>query len=157
MLGHELGVQQLVAPRDQPRHQMDQRHLAGVAGEGDHALAEEGAAQADAVEAAHQLAVRARPRRCGPGRAGRAPCRGALIGPLIQVSGRLGRACGAGVQHRLEGGVDPHLEPVRAHGAGQPAGHVEVARAGSGPARSGSIRKISIVLAGIGHREDAAP
>ena len=45
MLGDILGVEQLEAARDQPRHQMHQRHLRGVAGAVEHALAEEGAAR----------------------------------------------------------------------------------------------------------------
>ncbi len=57
MLGHELGVEQAVAAADQPPDQMHERHLRGVAAAGEHALAEEGSAQRDAVEAADQLAV----------------------------------------------------------------------------------------------------
>jgi hypothetical protein len=55
MLGDVLGVEQFEAAGDQPRHQMHQRHLRGVAGAVEHALAEEGAAQADAVEAADEI------------------------------------------------------------------------------------------------------
>ena len=57
MLGHELGVEKTEAADDQPRHQVDERHLAGVAGAAEHALAEEGAADRHAIEAAHQLAA----------------------------------------------------------------------------------------------------
>ena len=45
MLGDVLGVEQFEAARDQPRHQMHQRHLRGVAGAVKHALAEERAAR----------------------------------------------------------------------------------------------------------------
>ena len=55
VLGHELGVEQPEAAPDQAGHQMHQRHLRGVAPAREHALAEEGAAQRDAIEAAHQL------------------------------------------------------------------------------------------------------
>jgi len=49
VLGDILGVEQFEAAGDQPRHQMHQRHLRGVADAMKHALAEEGAAEADAV------------------------------------------------------------------------------------------------------------
>ena len=57
VFSHELGVQQPVAAADQTGHEVDQRHLRGVPPAGEHALAEEGAAERDAVQAAHQLAV----------------------------------------------------------------------------------------------------
>ena len=57
MLGDILRVEQFEAARDQPRHQMHQRHLRGVAGAVEHALAEEGAAEADAVEPADEVAI----------------------------------------------------------------------------------------------------
>jgi hypothetical protein len=49
MLGRELRVQQCEAAAHQARHQMNQRDLAGVAGGGEHALAEERAFQCNAV------------------------------------------------------------------------------------------------------------
>ena len=55
MLGDVLGVEQLEAARDQPRDQMHQRDLRGVARGVKHALAEEGASQADAVEPADEV------------------------------------------------------------------------------------------------------
>ena len=55
MRGDELRVEQHKAARDQPRDQMHQRDLRGVAGVMKHALAEEGAAEADAVEPAGQI------------------------------------------------------------------------------------------------------
>ena len=55
MLGDVLGVEQLEAARDQPRHQMHQRDLRGVARGVKHALAEEGAAEADAIEPADEV------------------------------------------------------------------------------------------------------
>ena len=57
MLGDELGVEQREAARPQPRDQIDQGDLAGVAVAREHALAEERGAERDAVEAADQLAV----------------------------------------------------------------------------------------------------
>src|SRR6266478_2225497 len=54
VLGDELGVEQLESPRPQPRHQMHQRNFRGVAGAMEHALAEEGAAEAHPVKPADQ-------------------------------------------------------------------------------------------------------
>src|SRR6185369_741553 len=57
MLGDELGVEQAVIALAQPRDQMHQGDLAGIGRGREHALAEEGAAQRNAVEPADQLAV----------------------------------------------------------------------------------------------------
>src|SRR5690606_21571386 len=51
----DLGVEQAVAAVAQPRDQMHQRHLRGVPRPAEHALAEEGPAERDAVEPADQL------------------------------------------------------------------------------------------------------
>ena len=53
----ELGVQQLEAAFSEAGRKMDERHLARVRHLMEHALAEEGRAQGDAVEAAAQTAV----------------------------------------------------------------------------------------------------
>src|SRR4051812_23508198 len=53
--GDELGVEQYKSAGDQPRDQMHQRDFRGVAGMMKHALAEEGAAEADAVEPAGEI------------------------------------------------------------------------------------------------------
>jgi len=45
VLGHELGVEQLEATKFQPCDEIDERDLARVPGLGEHALAEEGAAE----------------------------------------------------------------------------------------------------------------
>jgi hypothetical protein len=55
MVCGELRVEQGEAAAAQPRHQMDQRYLAGIAGGREHALAEERAPQRYAVEAADQF------------------------------------------------------------------------------------------------------
>ena len=55
--GDELRVQQPEAAQAQPRDQVHQRHLRGVAGGAEHALAEEHAADRHAVEAADQVSV----------------------------------------------------------------------------------------------------
>jgi hypothetical protein len=56
MLGHELAVEQGEAADDQPRDQPGERYLRGVGPRREHAFAEEGGAQPDAVEPADELA-----------------------------------------------------------------------------------------------------
>src|SRR5262245_17642014 len=56
MVGDELRVEQREAAPDQPGAQVNERHLAGVALQREHALAEEGAVEGHAVEASDQLA-----------------------------------------------------------------------------------------------------
>ena len=80
MLGDELGVEQAEAAQHQAQHEMDQRHLAGVALAAEHALAEEGAAERDAVEPADQLAVAPALDAVGMAAARTARRRGARIG-----------------------------------------------------------------------------
>ena len=129
MLGGELGVEQRVAADLQPRDQMDQRDLRGVALPREHAFAEEGGAEADAVEAADQLSV-------APGLDGVAGAdveqlavepADALVDPGLRP--RRG-GVGAAVDDRLEIGVDADLELARGDRARQPAGQVEACRAG---------------------------
>ena len=55
MVGDELGVEQPVMAGLEPRHQMHERDLRSVARAVEHALAEKGAAETDAIEAADQL------------------------------------------------------------------------------------------------------
>ena len=57
MVGDELGVEQRETAGAQPGDQRDQRELRRVAVPAEHALAEEGAAEADAVKPADKLAV----------------------------------------------------------------------------------------------------
>ena len=57
MLGDELRVEQREAAAFEPRHEMDQRDLRGVALAVEHALAEEGGAEPHAVEPADQPPV----------------------------------------------------------------------------------------------------
>src|SRR5262245_7482190 len=59
MLRHELAVEQVKSALDQPRHEMDQRHLRCVALAAEHALAEERRTDRHAVNAADQLALEA--------------------------------------------------------------------------------------------------
>src|SRR5205807_7773226 len=57
MFGDILRVEQFEAARNQPRHQMDQRHLRGVTGVVKHAFAEEGAAETDPIEPADEVVI----------------------------------------------------------------------------------------------------
>src|SRR5579864_7504501 len=51
----ELGVEQAIAAAAQPRDEMGERDLARIANSAEHALAEKGGAERDAVEPADQL------------------------------------------------------------------------------------------------------
>src|SRR5207244_6495323 len=55
MVGDELRIEQDEATRFQPGHQMDERDLGGVARPMEHAFPEEGAAETDAIESAHEF------------------------------------------------------------------------------------------------------
>ena len=57
MAGDELRVEQLEAPKFEPRDEIDERDLARVARSREHALAEEGAAEMHAVKPADQFAA----------------------------------------------------------------------------------------------------
>src|SRR5262245_23098702 len=57
MLGDELRVQESVVPLAESGDQVHESHLAGIGRGREHAFAEEGAAEADPVETADQLAV----------------------------------------------------------------------------------------------------
>ncbi len=57
MGGEKLRIEQGEPAADHPRHQMHQRHFAGVALARKHAFAEEGAAQFHAIKPANQFAV----------------------------------------------------------------------------------------------------
>src|SRR5438067_9544179 len=55
MVGHVLGIEQPEAARTQPRDQVHQRDLGGIAHAMEHALAKERAPERDAVESSDQL------------------------------------------------------------------------------------------------------
>jgi hypothetical protein len=57
MPGHELGIEQCEPAIFEPCHEIDERDLARVSLAREHALAEEGAAQMHAIEAARKLTV----------------------------------------------------------------------------------------------------
>src|SRR6185437_11761445 len=104
MLGDILRVEQLEAARDQPRHQMHQRDLGGIADAVKHALAEKGATEIDAIEAAGEIAVLpdldavAMAELMQPG----IELADALVDPGV-LAARLRR--GAAGHDRLEGGI----------------------------------------------------
>ena len=57
MLRHELAVEQPESADDEARHQPGQRHLRRIRSKREHALAEEGAAEPHAVEAADKFLI----------------------------------------------------------------------------------------------------
>ncbi len=118
MLGDILGVEQHETAGDQPRHQMHQRHLRGVADAMEHALAEEGAAEADAVEPADQFVLLPDLDAVAMAEFVQAEIEiaDALVDPGVVAAGLRRGAAG---DHRLERGVDGHGEGVGAHGARQ--------------------------------------
>jgi hypothetical protein len=81
MRRQELGIEQPVTAKAEARDEMDERDLACVGDPAEHAFAEEGGAERDAIETADPLALcpaldtlrsaerpdRARPRARGPG------------------------------------------------------------------------------------------
>ena len=113
----------------EPRHQMHQRNLGSVAGAVEHAFAEKGAAEADAIKAADQfLAVIDFDRMAVA----------ALVEFAVQVVDAGVDPGPAASRHRLraavndgvEIAVDHDGETVGAHGARQAIRHVEAIQAG---------------------------
>src|SRR6185437_7044568 len=153
VIGDELRVEQREAAAAQPGDEMDERDLAGVGGAAEHALAEEGGTELDAVEPAGEDAVgpaldamgRAAPEERGVERDD------LVIDPGLRT---LGRRLGAAAHHRLEAAVAAHREAAAAHGAAQSAGNVEaVERQDAAPHR---VDPENLALGGrFGHREDA--
>src|SRR5882757_1045779 len=119
MFGDELRVEQHKTAGDQPRDQMHQRDFRGVADVMKHALAEEGAAEADAVEPAGQIiAVPDLDTVAMPDlMQGGIEVADAAVDPGVVAAGSGRRAA---VDHGLEGGVDGDAEDIRPHRAGQP-------------------------------------
>src|SRR5258705_9196223 len=119
VLGHILRVEQFEAARDQPRHQVHQRHFRGVAGAMKHALAEEGAAEADTIEAADKVVIvpdldaMVMPESGQPD----VEVSDALVDPGVLAAGRRRGAAG---DDRFEGGGDGDGEGVGAHRAREP-------------------------------------
>ena len=124
MAGGELGVEQAVAARNQPGDQMGEAHFGGVALAGEHAFAEEGAANAHPVEPAHQLALAPGLHRVAVAKLEEFAVEAAdfRVDPgVVPARCRLGAA----VDDAFKITVHADLEMVRAHGAGKAAGQVE--------------------------------
>lgn len=154
VLGHELGVEQPVSPGDQPRHQVHQRHLRGVAPSREHALAEEGPAQRDTVETSHELFIEPALEAVGVAQLVKAH-----VEPFDRaVDPGLGAARpggGAGQDDLMEGRIRADLERIASHRARQPAGDVEAVQRNHAPPLR-IDQEHAGVLACIRHREDAA-
>ena len=126
MLGHELAVEQAEAALDQPRHEMDQRHLRGVALAAEHALAEEGRA-APRRHRGRRPARRSRQHStlwAWP-RAKQLRSRASMIGSLIQLSGwprRAARRRRRITPREIGVGADLEVRPARTVRARRRAG-----------------------------------
>ena len=154
MIGDILRVEQPVAAGDEARHQMHQRDLGSVARAVEHALAEEGAAERDAVEPADQ-------------RSAVIDLDGMAMAVLEQAAvdladagidpgaGAVGLGLGAAVDHRVEIAIHPDRERRRAHGAREPRRHVETfERDDAAHVRLDPIERR--IVGAFRHREDAA-
>src|SRR5262249_56777359 len=119
-----LRVEQPEAAGAQPRHQMHHRDFRGVARAVEHALAEEGAAEAHAVEPADQ-------------RSAVVDLDGMAVPDAVETeieiadalvdpgAGAAGRRRGTAVDHPVEVAVAYDREALAAHRAGEPARHPE--------------------------------
>jgi len=156
MVGVELCVEQAKAADDQPSHQVHQRHLRCIGLAREHALAEEGGVDGDAIEAADQFpvlpALDAVRLAAGveltvqPLDIGVDPSLVAIVGAVRIRRRALGH-------HLGEGRIHPHLEPVLPHRAGEALGHVE----GVQREDAAQVRIDQVQLAGLAvlrHGED---
>src|SRR5690606_2616204 len=135
-------------------HQVHQRDLGAVALGREHALAEEGGAETDAVEPADQAPLA--PHLDGVAVADVEQVAGeAANAPVDPGLGAAGTRRRAGLDDGVEGAVEPDLVAAAANGAGEPARDVEAVERNDPAAL-----RLDPVEAGIvgrfGHREDAA-
>src|SRR6185369_51997 len=138
----------------QARDQMDERDLGRVARAMEHAFAEEGAAERDAVEAADQrvavvdldavampalveLVVEHADAGIDPG----------ALTPWLRL--------GAAVQHAVEVAVDHHRKAVRSHRTGEPARQVKTVE-WNDPAHLRLDPVERRIVRALSHRKDAA-
>ena len=142
MRRHELRVEQPVAAEPQPRHEMDQRDLAGIGDPAEHALAEECRAERDPVEPADKFAVVPAFDAVRRAAARTAPVYSRTISSLIHVVGRVSLASAQPRITAVEGGVAAHLETAAPQHALQPARHMEPS-SGMIPRRFGSTQNSS--------------
>jgi hypothetical protein len=116
VLGRELGVEQPEPAGPEAREQVDERDFGGVAGAMEHAFAEEGPAQADAIKAADQLLTVVSLERMGMTGGEQF-----AIEPhdLVVDPGLL--ALGAGAHHRFKRPVGGDPVSIRPHRLGEAA------------------------------------
>jgi len=151
--GLELAIEQAEPACAQPRDEVRQRDLRCVGGAADHALAEERAAEREAVEPADELAaVPAFDRMREPHRVeGLEDAFDAVVDPRF---GAARDAFGAELDDSLERGVDGDLEPVGRDCLAQRARELEtVERQDGAAARLDPIDAGGV--AAVGHREYA--
>ena len=133
---------------------MHQRDLRRIARGVEHALAEKGAAEADAVKPADQFAVLI-------------DLDGVAVAALVELAVEIADAAidpgpraarrgpGAAVDDRVEIAIDRDGKTIGAHGARQPVRHVEaVERDDAAPFRLDPIERR--VVGALGHRKNAA-
>src|SRR5208282_4305672 len=138
----------------EPRRQMDEGDLGGVAGAVEHALAEKSASEADAVEAADQRAAFVNLNRVAIS---------ALVEPAVEVTdasvdpgaGAPGHRLRAAVEYGIEIAVDGDRETIGTHRACEAVRHVEpIQRNDAPPFWLDPIE--GRVFRAFGHRKDAA-
>src|SRR5437588_317432 len=124
VIGHKLCVEEPKSAGLEARHEVHQRDLGGVARAVEHALAEERAAERNAVEPADEVLSLI-------------DLEAVAMAPFVELAIKhadapvdpCARATGAGLraslEHRVEIAVDRDGELVGAHRAGKPARHVE--------------------------------
>ena len=149
----ELGVEQAKSAGVEPRDQMNQRHLAGIALAREHRLAEKGPTEPDAIEPADQTPMSPGFDRVAAAepvelRVQRAD---AAIDPGVRPPERLG---GAAVDDLAEFRVDPDLVGGAADRLAQAATDMELIE-GKHPAHLRLHPIEGAVLGALGHREDA--
>src|SRR6185369_13809460 len=122
MISDVLRVEQLETAMDESRDQVHQRDLRGIARGVKHALAEEGAPQAHAVEPADEVVALPGLDAVAMAELEQAAIEvaDALVDPGVLAPGlRRGAAGNRG----LERGVDGHAKHIRTHGAREPRSH----------------------------------
>ena len=153
MFGLELAVQEHIAADDQPGDEVRQRHLAGVPGGREHALAEESTAETDTVETADQNAVLAAFDTVGEASIMELAIK--VANRIVDPGVRMARSrIGAGRDHRVEIGVGGDLVGIAADGSGQPLRQMKLAR-DDHAAALGLDEKYPRIVACFAHGEDA--
>src|SRR5262249_4477748 len=154
VVGHKLSIEQLEAAGPQTRDQVDEGDLGSVARAVEHALAEEGAAERDAVEPTdQQIAV--------------VDLNAVAMAALVELAiehtdagidpGALaaGLRLSAAIQHAVEVAVDHHGKAVRSHRTREPAGQMKTVERND-PAHLGLNPVERRIVRALGHGKDAA-